>query len=86
MSISVTRPSATRAAIMRGYLNLEPLAWTYLQRQFLRAVREGVMVTNKHGATVETAIGARPCPSVIARVTVTTCVAILILGVWFAFA
>jgi hypothetical protein len=33
--LSVTRPSATRAAIMRGYLNLEPLAWTYLQRQFL---------------------------------------------------
>jgi hypothetical protein len=44
------------------------------------------MVTNKHGATVETAIAARPCPSVIARVTATTCVAILILGVWFAFA
>jgi len=73
------------AAIMRGYLNLEPLAWTYLQRQFLWAVREGVMVTNKHGATVETAIEARPCPSVIARITVTTCVAVLILGVWFAF-
>jgi hypothetical protein len=44
------------------------------------------MVINKHGATVETAIGARPCPSVIARGTVTTYVAILILGVWFAFA
>jgi len=86
LGISVTRPSATRAAIMRGYLNLEPLAWTYLQRQFLWAVREGVMVINKHSAIVETAIEARPCPSVIARVTVTTCVAILILGVWFAFA
>ena len=36
---------------MRGYLNLEPLAWTYLQRQFLWAVREGVMVINKHSAT-----------------------------------
>jgi len=35
LGISVTRPSATRAAITRGYLNLEPLAWTYLQRQFL---------------------------------------------------
>jgi hypothetical protein len=72
-----------RAAIMRGYLNLEPLAWTYLQRQFLCAVREGVMVTNKHGATVKTAIEARPCPSVIARITVTTCVAVVILGAWF---
>jgi hypothetical protein len=81
----VTKPPATRAAIMRGYLNLEPLAWTYLQRQFLWAVREGVMVTNKHGATVKTAIEARPCPSVIARITVTTCVAVVILGVWFAF-
>jgi hypothetical protein len=43
------------------------------------------MVTKKHGVTVETAIEARPCPSVIARVTVTTCLAVLILGVWFAF-
>jgi len=44
------------------------------------------MVTNKHSATVETAIEVRPFPSLIPRVTVTTCVAILILGVWFAFA
>jgi hypothetical protein len=44
------------------------------------------MVTNKHSATLETAIKARPCPSVIARVTATTCVAVLILGVWFAYA
>ena len=64
-------------------MNLEPLAKTYLQRQFLWVVREGVMVTNKHSATVATAIGARPCPSVVARITVTTCVAVVILGVWF---
>ena len=86
MGTSCHETASTRAAIMRGYLNLEPLAKTYLQRQFLWVVREGVMVTNKHSATVETAIEVRPCPSVIARVTVTTCVAILILGVWFAFA
>jgi len=43
------------------------------------------MVAKKHDVTVEAAIEARPCPSVIARVTVTTCVAVLILGVWFAF-
>jgi hypothetical protein len=43
------------------------------------------MVTNKHSATVQTAIEARPCPSGIARVLVTACVAILILGVWFGF-
>jgi len=43
------------------------------------------MVANKHGATVRTAIEARPCPSVIARLTVTTCLAVLVLGMWFAF-
>jgi hypothetical protein len=37
---------------------------------------------------VETAIGAHPAetgPSVIARLTVSTCLTVLILGVWFAF-
>jgi len=33
------------------------------------------MVTKKHDVTIETAIEARPCPSVTARITVTTCVA-----------
>jgi predicted secreted protein len=41
------------------------------------------MVTKKHDVTIETAIEARPCPSVTARITVTTCVAAVILGVWF---
>ena len=52
---------------------------------FSEAVREGVMVAKMHSVTVETAMEARPCPSVIARLTVTTCLAVLILGVWFAF-
>jgi len=53
---------------------------------FSEAVREGLMVTKKHGVTVETAIEARPCPPVIARLTVSTCLAVLTLaGVWFAF-
>jgi hypothetical protein len=44
------------------------------------------MVTKKHGVTLETAIEARPCPSVIAQLTVSTCLAVLTLaGVWFAF-
>jgi len=40
------------------------------------------MVAKKHG------IGAHPAetgPSVLARLTVSTCLAVLILGVWFAF-
>jgi hypothetical protein len=43
------------------------------------------MVIKNHGIIVETAIEARPCPSVIARLTITTCLAVLVLGVWFAF-
>ena len=44
------------------------------------------MVAKMHSVTVETAIEARPCPSVIARLTVSTCLAVLTLaGVWFAF-
>ncbi len=45
------------------------------------------MVTKKHGVIVETAIEARhePGPSVLARLTVSTCLAVFILGVWFAF-
>ncbi len=43
------------------------------------------MVTKKHGVTVGTAIDAYPCPSVIARVIVTSCLGVLFLGVWFAF-
>jgi hypothetical protein len=47
------------------------------------------MVTKKHGMIVETAIGAHPAetgPSVLARLTVSTCLAVLTLaGVWFAF-
>jgi hypothetical protein len=44
------------------------------------------MVTKKHGVTAETAIEARPCPPVIARLAVSTCLAVLTLaGVWFAF-
>ena len=53
---------------------------------FSEAVREGLMVTKKHGVTVEAAIEARPCPSVIERLTVSICLAVLTLaGVWFAF-
>jgi hypothetical protein len=42
------------------------------------------MGTTKHGIIVETAIEARG-PSVLARLTVSTCLAVLTLGVWFAF-
>jgi hypothetical protein len=69
-------------------LNLEPLAETYLPGAvFSEAVREGVMVT-KNGTIVETAIKVHPAetgPSVLARLTVSTCLVVLILGVWFAF-
>ena len=46
------------------------------------------MVTKQHGIIVETAIKAHPAetgPSVLARLTVSTCLAVLSLGVWFAF-
>jgi hypothetical protein len=46
------------------------------------------MVTKKHGIIAEAAIGlhpAEPGPSVLARLTVSTCLAVLTLGVWFAF-
>jgi hypothetical protein len=46
------------------------------------------MVTKKHGTIVETAIKAHPAetgPSMLARLTVSTCLAVLTLGVWFAF-
>jgi hypothetical protein len=70
-------------------LNLEPLAETYLPEAVSpRAVREGVMVTKKHSTIVETAIKAHPAetgPSMLARLTVSTCLAVLTLGVWFAF-
>jgi len=69
-------------------LNLEPLAETYLPEAISRAVREGVMVAKKHGVIVETAIKAHPAengPSMLARLTVSTCLAVLILGVWFAY-
>ena len=52
----------------------------------MEAVRKGVMAAKKHSATVETAIDAYSCPSVMARLIVTTCLAILFLGVWFGFA
>ncbi len=45
------------------------------------------MVT-KNGTIVETAIKVHPAetgPSVLARLTVSTCLVVLILGVWFAF-
>ena len=70
-------------------MNLEPLAETYLPGAvFSEAVREGVMVAKKHGVIVETAIKAHPAengPSMLARLTVSTCLAVLILGVWFAY-
>ena len=46
------------------------------------------MVTTQHGIIVETAIKAHPAetgPSVLARLTVSTSLAVLSLGVWFAF-
>jgi hypothetical protein len=50
---------------------------------------EGVMVTKKHGIIVETATEARqaePGPSVLALLTISTCLAVLILGgIWYAF-
>jgi hypothetical protein len=65
-------------------MNLEPLASTYLQGQSLGG--EGAMVTKKRDVTVdETAIDAYACPSVMARLIVTTCLAVLFLGVWFGF-
>jgi hypothetical protein len=50
---------------------------------------EGAMATKQHGQIVETpteARGAEPGPSVFALLTISTGLAILILGViWFAF-
>ena len=43
------------------------------------------MVTRKHGVTAEVAIEAYACPSVMARLIVTSCLGVLFLGVWFAF-
>ena len=46
------------------------------------------MVTKKHGIIVKTAIGVHPAetgPSVLARLAVSTCLAVLTLGVWIAF-
>jgi len=45
------------------------------------------MVT-QHGVIVQTAIKAHPAetgPSMLARLTVSTCLAVLILGGWFAY-
>ena len=45
------------------------------------------MVTKEHGIIVETVIKAHPAetgPSVLTRLTVSTCLAVLSLGVWFA--
>jgi hypothetical protein len=47
------------------------------------------MATKKHGVLVETPTEARqaePGPSVLARLTISTCLSVLILAwVWFAF-
>ena len=47
------------------------------------------MVTKKHGIFVETPTEARqaePGPSVLALLTISTCLAVLILGgIWFVF-
>jgi hypothetical protein len=56
---------------------------------FQHARIEGAMATKQHGQIVETpteARGAEPGPSVFALLTVSTALAILILGVvWFVF-
>jgi hypothetical protein len=58
-------------------------------RHSLHARIEGAMATKQHGQIVETpteARGAEPGPSVLALLSVSTGLAVLILGVvWFVF-
>jgi hypothetical protein len=58
-------------------------------RHFIRTRIEGAMATKQHGQIVETpteARGAEPGPSVLALLSVSTGLAMLILGVlWFVF-
>jgi len=53
------------------------------------AVIGGVMPIKKHGIIIETPTEARqaePGPSILALLTISTCLAVLVLGgVWFAF-
>jgi hypothetical protein len=81
--------TGTSSGIRRCFRDGTPQPLTQPLTGFFRDTQEGTMAARDHDQIVETARearGAEPGPSVLALLTVSTGLAVLILGVvWFVF-